>query len=829
MPGITIVILFCFLILHKQNCNAVDTLTVDESLRDGNTIISAEGVFELGFFSPGNTTNRYVGIWYKNVSVLTVVWVANRQVPIANNFGVLKLVRNPTATLILQDDKNNTVWSSSSSSSTNTSNTVALNRPVLQLLDSGNLVVKDEKDDIDPGSFYWQSFDYPGDTLLLGMKLGKNFETGLETYLTSWKNANDPSPGDYTQHCDPTGYPQLIMRKNSVKYVRMGSWNGLAFSGMPYSSPASNVSYTFNVVMDDTEVYYMFNLIRKDTSFSKVTITPGGIAQRSWVTQTEGPQVFYSVPVDHCDTYALCGAYSTCDLLCVCLDKFVPRNQTEWAVIDGSSGCVRRKNLDFKTDGFRKYSGLKLPDTSSSWYNKTMNLDECKVVCLNNVSCMAYATLNILDGSGCLQWFGDLIDMKGLSVNVQDLYIRMASSDSDDTVLKSSNSNKKKEVMIKVALPLLIGTIILSIILSFSVAVYYWKYKKRSQLKKKMRPGNINEMQTEDMELFTLQKIVYATRNFSVRCKLGEGGFGPVYKGILDEGQEIAVKRLSKASTQGLEEFKNEVVCIAKLQHRNLVKLLGYCLEDDEMMLIYEFMPNNSLHSIIFDEKRRQLLDWPKRYHIINGIARGLLYLHQDSRLRIIHRDLKASNVLLDSDMNPKISDFGLARIFGGNEMKANTRMVVGTYGYMSPEYAVHGLFSVKSDVFSFGVIILEIISGKKNRGFFQPHHNDNLLGHAWRLYKEDRTMELIDASLQISPYDSELLRSVQVGLLCVQHSPVDRPSMSSVVLMLSGEGALPEPKQPGFFTQDNILKAQASVDAQGSVNEVTITLLDGR
>lgn len=347
------------------------------------------------------------------------------------------------------------------------------------------------------------------------------------------------------------------------------------------------------------------------------------------------------------------------------------------------------------------------------------------------------------------------------------------------------------------------------------------------------RLRNINETRNEDMELqlFALQSVIKATKNFSLSCKLGEGGFGPVYKGILGEGQEVAVKRLSKTSTQGLEEFKNEVICIAKLQHRNLVKLIGYCMEDDEMMLIYEYMPNNSLDSIIFDEKRRKLLDWPTRYHIINGIARGLLYLHQDSRLRIIHRDLKASNVLLDSDMNPKISDFGLARRFGGNEMGSNTRMVVGTYGYMSPEYAVHGLFSVKSDVFSFGVLLLEIVSGKKNRGFFQQDHSDNLLGHAWRLYKEDRSMELIDEALLESFSVSEAMRSIQVGLLCVQHSPGDRPNMSSVVVMLAGEGSLPEPKQPGFFTEDNILQAQcsSSVATQFSVNEVTITLLDGR
>ncbi|XP_065631514.1 G-type lectin S-receptor-like serine/threonine-protein kinase At1g11410 [Quercus suber] len=232
------------------------------------------------------------------------------------------------------------------------------------------------------------------------------------------------------------------------------------------------------------------------------------------------------------------------------------------------------------------------------------------------------------------------------------------------------------------------------------------------------------ELQSEDLEVpfFSLATIVTATNYFSSDNKLGEGGFGLVYKGILTDGHEIAVKRLSRSSIQGLNEFKNEVTLIAKLQHRNLVRLLGYCIEGEEKMLIYEYMPNGSLDSFIFG--------WSMRFNIICGIARGLLYLHEDSRLRIIHRDLKASNVLLDSKMSPKISDFGMARIFGGDQTEGNTNRVVGTYGYMAPEYAIDGLFSVKSDVYSFGILLLEILSGKKNRMSFHPSQGLNLVAH---------------------------------------------------------------------------------------------------
>ncbi|CAH9135672.1 unnamed protein product [Cuscuta epithymum] len=347
--------------------------------------------------------------------------------------------------------------------------------------------------------------------------------------------------------------------------------------------------------------------------------------------------------------------------------------------------------------------------------------------------------------------------------------------------------------------------------------------------------GSSVQRHTEDLELplldlFTLSK---ATDNFSLNSKLGEGGFGPVYKGVLEGGQEIAVKRLSETSKQGLGEFKNEVICIAKLQHRNLVKLLGCCIEGEETMLVYEYMPNKSLDLFIFDEARSGLLDWPKRFNIINGIARGLLYLHQDSRLRIIHRDLKTSNILLDIDMNPKISDFGMAKSFGGNETGANTCRVVGTYGYMSPEYAVDGIFSVKSDVFSFGVLVLEIIGGKKNRRFIHPDHHLNLLGHAWTLYKENRSMEMVDPILVSSCDPAEVTRSIHVALLCVQQAAEDRPNMSSVVWMLGNEGVLPEAKLPGFFTQRSVAPTEQhsswSTQTPSSVNDVTISLLDAR
>ncbi|CAF2130861.1 unnamed protein product [Brassica napus] len=304
------------------------------------------------------------------------------------------------------------------------------------------------------------------------------------------------------------------------------------------------------------------------------------------------------------------------------------------------------------------------------------------------------------------------------------------------------------------------------------------------------------------------RSIQTATNDFSEINKIGQGGFGEVYKGTLSDGTEVAVKRLSKSSGQGDVEFKNEVILVAKLLHRNLVRLLGFCLEGEERVLVYEYVPNESLDYFIFDPAKQSQLDWSRRYKIIGGIARGILYLHQDSRLTIIHRDLKASNILLDLDMNPKIADFGMARIFGMNQTEENTSRIVGTYGYMSPEYAMHGQYSMKSDVYSFGVLVLEIISGKKNSSFYQTDGAHDLVSYAWRLWSNGTPLDLVDPSIVDNFQRNEVVQCIHIGLLCVQEDPVERPPLSTIVLMLtSNTMTLPIPRQPGLFFQSRLGK----------------------
>uniref|UniRef100_F6H2B3 Receptor-like serine/threonine-protein kinase n=1 Tax=Vitis vinifera TaxID=29760 RepID=F6H2B3_VITVI len=740
--------------------------------------------------------NQYLGIWYKKVTPRTVVWVANRELPVTDSSGVLKVTDQ--GSLVILNGSNGLIWSSNSSRSAR--------NPTAQLLDSGNLVIKSGNDS-DPDNFLWQSFDYPGDTLLPGMKHGRNTVTGLDRYLSSWKSNDDPSKGDFTYGLDPSGCPQLFLRSGSTVIFRSGPWNGIRFNGFPELRPNPVFNYSF--VFNEKEMYFTYKLVNSSV-LSRLVLNPNGNVQRLiWIGRTKSWNVYSTAYKDDCDSYALCGAYSTCNIhrspRCGCMKGFVPKFPYQWDTMDWSNGCVRKTSLDCqKGDGFVKCSGVKLPDTRNSWFNESMNLKECASLCLRNCSCSAYTNSDIKGGgSGCLLWFGDLIDVKEFTENGQDFYIRMAASELDAI----SKVTKRRWVIVSTVS--IAGMILLSLVVTLYLLKKRLKRKGTTELNNE--GAETNERQ-EDLELplFDLDTILNATHNFSRNNKLGEGGFGPVYKGMLQDGKEIAVKRLSKESNQGLDEFKNEVIYISKLQHRNLVKLLGCCIHGEEKMLIYEYMPNKSLNFFIFDGIQSMVLDWPKRFVIINGIARGLLYLHQDSRLRIIHRDLKADNVLLDNEMNPRISDFGMARSFGGNETQARTKRVVGTYGYMSPEYAIDGVYSVKSDVFSFGVLLLEIISGKRNRGFNHPDHDLNLLGHAWTLYMERTPLELIDASVGDTYNQSEVLRALNVGLLCVQRHPDDRPNMSSVVLMLSSEGALRQPKEPGFFTERNMLEADS-------------------
>ncbi|KAK8312916.1 hypothetical protein V6Z12_D01G074700, partial [Gossypium hirsutum] len=449
MEAFLMELVLCLLLFFTRRTWAIDTLTQGQSINDGETLVSAGGSFELGFFSPGNSKSRYVGIWYKKVSTGTVVWVANRENLVSDASGVLSI--NEKGILSIMNG------------------TKVFEEPIAQLLDSGSFVVKD-RNDSDSENFLWQSFDHPGDTFLPGMKIGINFVTGSERHASSWKNTEDPAPGIYTYRVDSQGYPQVVVKKGADILFRAGSWNGLYLTGSPLPV---NPLYSFELVLNENEVYYTYQ-VQNNSIYTRFLLNPSGLIQRTiWNERTNNWEVYATSQSDQCSIYAYCGSYATCSTNesppCKCLEGFINRSASPRDInsVDWSYGCSRRTPLACHGgDSFLRKTGLKLPDTSKTWANISIDLKECEKLCLKNCSCTAYANLDIREGGhGCLLWFGDLIDIIEFSEGGQDLYIRLATSD------------------LNLELP-----------------------------------------------VFDFATIATATDNFSSNNILGQGGFGPVYK-----------------------------------------------------------------------------------------------------------------------------------------------------------------------------------------------------------------------------------------------------------------------------------------------------------
>ncbi|KAK9107001.1 hypothetical protein Syun_023012 [Stephania yunnanensis] len=823
--------------LPTSSAATTDVITQGQVLNYTQTLVSSGGDFELGFFAPGSPNSFYVGIWYKKISIRTVVWVANRDRP------TITSAANSSCALTINLD-GNLVIVDASGVFVNISSIAPGRRTSAKLLDSSNLELRDSN----TGELLWESFDYLTDTFLPGMKIGFDLTTGKIWNLTAWKSPQDPSPGEYHDVLDPNGSTEFLLLHRSEKYWTSGPWTGEVFLYVPEIK--TNGVYNFSFFTNKTQSYFFYTTLNNSPILSRFVLDVSGKLQTySWVENVQKWVLFWEQPRQQCDLYNYCSAYSDCDQTqfpyCNCLMGFRPSSDSEWGVRNWTSGCVRNTALGCgNKDGFILMSNVSLPIDPKTLI--VQSADECRSACLNSCSCSGYSY-----SDRCWVWFNSLYNVRKGDVVGGDLYLRLADSDVkvyQDAINNnspSSDSGNKSKLALAVALPTGLSVLCISTI----AGCFIWRRKRKQgnsdtsqdllqfdfstkPTSNKNEPSHINNNSTggiwdADLPLFSLASVSAATYNFSSANELGQGGFGHVYKGTLLNGQEVAVKRLSRDSGQGLEELKNEMMLIAKLQHRNLVRLLGCCIEGDEKTLIYEYMPNKSLDLILFDSKSKNKLSWEKRVIIIEGIAQGLLYLHQYSRLRIIHRDLKASNILLDSEMNPKISDFGMARIFGGNVSEANTNRVVGTYGYMAPEYAMNGLFSIKSDVFSFGVLLLEILSGRKNSSFYTFDNEDlNLIGHAWILWTSERGLDFFDTSLGDLSCLWMPLRYIHVALLCLQEKPNDRPTMSEVIAMLSNEVIyLSSPKQPAFSTLSSVDTSSIISKNASSTNEVTITL----
>ncbi|KAK3431974.1 hypothetical protein EUGRSUZ_E04137 [Eucalyptus grandis] len=825
-------------LLQALQSSTIYSITASSPLVQNQTLVSRSQIFELGFFTPNGSAKQYVGIWYKNMTPSKVVWVANRDKPIGHTDKSASLIIGNDGNLKLLDGQQNTVWSTNVMAKSNYS--------AAHLSDYGNFVLQDRNANI-----LWESFDEPTDTLLPNMKIGVNVKTGKKRNLISWKGEDDPSFGSFVVGMTSETPPQLFTWNGLSPYWRSGQWDKTRFIGIP----AMDGTY-FDVQQDIVQgTSYYINNNHNNSIFGYTFISSEGTlngvlwANNGWLTYWRAPK-----PNNPCEIYGKCGPFGVCNQIsspiCRCLEGFKPISDEEWNRGNWTRGCLRELELNcqksastaasttVKKDRFWKITQMKLPDSAD--YSLIDDAERCQSWCLENCTCLAYSFVNAI---GCMTWSKDLLDTLQLSTGGEELFIRLV--DTSAGVVADTGVPTRTKLIIS------LSTISGIILFGASISVCClskWRGKLRKMTiprlfrsvaaairsEKLLRETASKEQMKEDdaskVVVYDFDSIRLATDNFDAKNKLGQGGFGPVYKGKLSNGKEIAAKRLSSSSGQGIAEFKNEILLISKLQHRNLVRLLGSCTEREEKILVYEYLPNKSLDAFLFDSEKKAKLSWVVRFRIIEGVARGLLYLHRDSCLRVIHRDLKVSNILLDEKMNPKISDFGLARMFESSQVLVNTHKVVGTLGYMSPEYAMGGAFSEKSDVYSFGVLLLEIISSKKNTSLDYPGQHLNLLAYAWHLWCEGRGLDLMDAAIANAFSALEVMRCIQVGLLCTQDHAIDRPNMSAVVLMLNGESELSQPKQPAYTFQR--LLAQQVQSQEGSIrsmNTISITTVEGR
>ncbi|KAI4299253.1 hypothetical protein L6164_032730 [Bauhinia variegata] len=714
---LTVLLLF---LVYPFCCNSLDTITPNRPLRDrdGDVLVSDKGSFALGFFSPVNSTNRYVGVWYQKVSLQTVVWVANRDTPLTDTSGVLSI--NSRGNLVILNNQTRSekpIWSANGSVPVFSPNTSA------KLLDTGNFVL------VESGSqnMIWQSFDYLSNTMLPFMKLGLDRKTGLNRFLTSWRSSIDPGTGNLTYRIDPTGVPQMFLYKNGAPLWRVGSWTGQRWSGVPEMT--NNFIFNVSYVDNANEVSIMYG-VTDPRVFSRMVVEDTGHVRRStWQAQEHRWFEFWYDPKEDCDNYKRCGANSNCNpyiedqFECDCLPGFEPKFSREWFLRDASSGCVRNRNVSTcqSGEGFVQVARVKTPDTSKARVDTSLSLKACEEKCLKDCSCAAYTSADERTGSGCLTWHGDMVDTRTYTSAGQNLYIRV-----DARELAKYAKKQHGPLGVKGMIAVIVVSVF--VILLLIVYIVHWFVRRKKQVRRKYGkyPSTIDfndspsiedlqGRQNSDLPFFDLRDIVEATDNFSPDNKLGQGGFGSVYKGLLSNGMAIAVKRLS--------------------------------------------------------------------------------------------------------------------RIFGGEQIEANTNRVVGTYGYMSPEYAMEGIFSIKSDIYSFGVLILEIITGRKNSGHYEDITSSTLVGHIWDLWREGRALEIVDPSMGDTCLEHEVLRCIQIGLLCVQDYPTDRPTMSVVISMLGNDTTLPTPKQPVFIFKryTHTSTDQSTSEGMNSVNGVSITMIEAR
>ncbi|GLJ32901.1 hypothetical protein SUGI_0662700 [Cryptomeria japonica] len=739
----------------------IDTISLGASITGNRTIISKNGTFELGFFSPTGTNNWYIGIWYANIPEKTIVWVANRETPARNRSGVLKLSKK--GHLGLFDAEGASLWSVN----------VTKKPSHAVILDSGNFVMLSDFNKSEP---VWQSFDYPVDTVLPGMRFGG------QKKLVSWKSSLDPAPGLFSYQVDPSGVKQLLLKwNNSVQYWASGAWDGNVFSQIPEMS--NKGLYNISVETTNSGFYVTYTSISIKNVVSRSVLLHSGGMQLYALLDDGKWSLFFSQPRDQCAVYGLCGAYGSCNSnniqFCSCVEGFTPKDTRAWYSQESwSSGCVRQSPLNCgaengSSDGFLELTVTALPDAVSASSYPATTKEDCQKACLLNCSCTAFS-FNPSSGL-CHILSGDLLNMRSSlpSKSTSNVFIRLAASALPKTD-KSSSSKRKTATIVGAALAVVVAVAI-------ALGIFTFLRKRRQRV---VPPQRWAESCNPSLRAFTYKELKTATRNFT--HKLGGGEFSSVFKGSLNDNTQVAVKKIGN-SKDGEKEFQKELSTVGRLQHQNLIQLRGFCLEQSRNLLVYEYMPIGSLDSFLFDNSKAQykVLDWKTRFQIALGTAKGIAYLHDKE---IVHCDIKPENILLDAKFHPKVGGLGLAKLEGVAFSHEET-FIRGTRGYLAPEWMSGLPITAKADVYSFGMTLLEIIAGRRNSDLIVE--SSSMFFQAWAAEQMKRGNPLLSEEdgdlVHGNSEGEEIRRATMVGGWCIQEREEARPYMWQVIKILQG------------------------------------------
>ncbi|CAH2047915.1 unnamed protein product [Thlaspi arvense] len=552
------------------SCSTSNSITRNHTIRDGDSVISEDEIFELGFFSPKDSTLRYVGIWYKNIEPRTIVWVANREKPLLDNNGALKIADD--GNLVVANGQNDTIWSTNVPPKLN--NTVAL------LLKTGDLVLSS---DSDRSNLYWESFNNPTDTFLPGMRVRVNPSRGENRAFIPWKSENDPSPGRYSLGIDPIGALEIVIWEGETRKWRSGPWDSVIFTGIPDMFRVTNYIYGFKLSSPperDGSVYFTYvpsdssDLLRFKVRFD------GVVEQFRWNNSAKNWTLLQLKPGTTCEIYNRCGNYSVCDDSkdfssgkCSCIDKFEPVNRTQWDNGDFSRGCQRRVPLNCgqsmlasQEDGFMVLRGMKLPDFGS--VVSLENSEACKDVCVRNCSCNAYAFVR---GIGCMTWNQDLIDMERFEHGGESINVRLAESE-----LGGGKEKWKLWIIVFSVIGVFLLGSCIWILWKFKkrVKAFLWKKKKLSVFDMRENRGYSvksssspiqdlvgDQVDTTDLPIFSFNSVALATGDFAEENKLGQGGFGTVYKAwhLWSQGK---TKELIDPTVKDTRDINEAIRCI---------------------------------------------------------------------------------------------------------------------------------------------------------------------------------------------------------------------------------------------------------------------------